>query len=276
MLSYHPVLRPAHLSKRDAAPLYVTGFKALPDIETSRIATGVSRHVWTPAQFREGRRRKDHFICAQWLGLDFDSGEMSLDEAINAFCDVVHIIGTTESHQRPKAELPACDRFRVLLKLARPLTDRTLYEHQLKVLARRYPLDEACLEAARFYFACREIASVNDDGELWDVVEMTEKDRKKTPEARQARRVSGAVIAPWVISLLRGGNWPAGQKNTLCYRIGAELGAHGYAENDIIRLIHTSPEYSTRNITEELAQEIESAVRNGVKRGLADMEKLQG
>ena len=92
LISYHP-------ARADpAAPWrYATGFKVAPITDVTRIANGISRFAWSGILWRDGRRAEEEFLSAAWCVFDFDGG-FDLQEALRAFTDCVHIIGTTKSH----------------------------------------------------------------------------------------------------------------------------------------------------------------------------------
>ena len=63
----------------------------------------IESHVWSPIIWKDGYRAKKNFTSARLLVLDFDDGNLTLEQAIEKFEPYIHIIGTTKSHQIEKA-----------------------------------------------------------------------------------------------------------------------------------------------------------------------------
>ncbi len=164
-VSYH--ITPVRISfdgDTDFTP-YSKGFKTAELDDVHRISRCVNHFVWSGIVWKNGDRHCNNFDYADWVMLDFDSGEMTLAEARdNVFCDMTHIIGTTRHHQIPKGEKPACDRFRVVLLLAERVTNALDFAYTMEKLGERYPIDKNPLDAARLALPCKEIIQVNDDG----------------------------------------------------------------------------------------------------------------
>ena len=110
------------------------------DFKTSRIdldtlARGIQKCCWSAMVFRNKHRAEANFIQSDLCVLDFDDGETTLSDAVeNFFPDMQHIIATTKSHQLPKGDKPACDRFRVIIPWETTITDLTLLRHNLILL----------------------------------------------------------------------------------------------------------------------------------------------
>lgn len=267
MISYHKRPPPPREKKREHAKFFTRGFHTIDTNDPRRLARGLTSYVCAPGIFKEGYRIQDNFLYADWIGLDFDSGELSLVQAIdNVFCDMTHVIGTTMSHQ---SEPEWRDKFRVMIPLERRITDLALYRHQLAVAMDRWPCDEKCKDGARFFYPCREIVSVNIDGYSWEV------DENIPPpppyQAVTAGRVKHRSVTNWCRSRFKV-VWPVGERNPTCYRIGCELGTLGFRPEEIVEMILESPTYAGKSAPKK---EIFEAVRNGVKRGLKDFQQAQ-
>lgn len=206
---------------------------------------------WSPVQWTGGIRHQKHFNRAFFIALDFDDGEMSLAEAINTWCDCIHVIGTTRSHQVAKKEAPACDRFRVLLKLDRVVEDVESYRATVSHYVRIYGSDRACVDGARFFFPCKTIASLSAEGYTQEVLPPKPRVVKDYSFYREFKSVPR-----WIQGVLKFGV-PIGQRNSMCFKIGKHLYLCGFDPREIIIMIHQSP--IDIDITE-----IERAVKNGV------------
>src|SRR3954469_7209482 len=81
--------------------------------EVVEIASVITKQNYSLGTFKDGIRRKDNFIHAEAIGLDFDGG-YPLSQAIEDFKSFQHIIAPTRSHQIDKNGKVE-DRFRVIL-----------------------------------------------------------------------------------------------------------------------------------------------------------------
>jgi hypothetical protein len=109
----------------------------------------------------EGRyhRKKEYFICADWVGLDFDNSGaeyLSLEVALAHPFIKLHagIVYTTASHK------PEFHKFRVIFPLPERIIDRELFELINRALIWLFKTDESCKDASRFYFGTGENGQV--------------------------------------------------------------------------------------------------------------------
>ena len=240
MISYHPDQK--NIGRKN---FYYCNFRAVDTNDVHRIAYALTRFVISPIVFKDGydrwgKFRKNYrhsscFVSSNWIGLDFDEGP-TLAEITKTFCDVRHVIGTTKSHQIPKGAKPACDRFRVLLQLPLTITDYQEYKDVLRYYVSEYDADSQCIDAARFFWPCKEVTSIFDDEETIDI--------KKTPrEVRQSDENpyhGSHHIPPWIRHWLEYGV-PQGSKNKACLKIGIWLTKAGFSIAEIVNMIMTSP-----------------------------------
>lgn len=269
MLSWHPTHPGNDKSKKDQ---YGWGFRVANTDDIRRQANGMTTHTWSPNIYREGTRRESHWISSDWIALDFDAGELSLAAAVKAFCDVRHVISTTMNHQKAKEDgTPAGDRFRVALCIKR-IDNLAIYRNNLRIMVDRYGADVKCKDGARFFFPSREIISVNDEDDMWEL------DMTPPPEPQfaqmQAARAEAMTIPHRIRFLLKHCVWAQNTKNDTCFQIGCALGSLGYPPKDICHLIYASPTYRNTKITDALAREIYQAVTNGIKRSISDLAAL--
>lgn len=127
----------------------------------------VKPQVWSPIVWAGGKRNKESFSSSQLIALDFDSGEWSLGDAIEYVQQlaVAAVVATTKSHRREKVSgakrSPPCDRYRMVL-LADVCTSRDDFEYTMRSYAQSVPCDAACVDGARYYFPCNEVAWYQD------------------------------------------------------------------------------------------------------------------
>lgn len=234
----------------------------MPWLSADVVANVTSKYAWSPIIWRDGYRHSQNFVESYWVGLDFDCAELSLEQAVNDFCDCVHVIGTTRNHRVLKDGVCG-DRFRVVLRWDAPIKDRALYKYNVKKLIRRYDADKACSDLARHFFPCREIISVNNDGYFLEVEQIPE-DYEERLRIKNAGLRRAGILSPWAAVLLTS-TWEDGTKNTNCFRLGCEFARCGVSYEDAIARILEAPEYARRKIPPDLYEEITTAVANGFK-----------
>ena len=99
-----------------------------------------------------GRRRKaDHFVCSQWIGVDLDTGDerSSIDylvtlPLVKTYAAMIH---TTPSHTE------AQPRARIIFLLSEPIASPDGYKSATTYLASQFDgADTVCTDAARFFY----------------------------------------------------------------------------------------------------------------------------
>ncbi len=263
MISYHPDSANYPVGKP-----WTDGFKAVEVDDPARIAKCISLYAWSPSRFVDGYREKTGFIDANWLALDFDSPEITLEEVVKSICDMVHVLGTTRNHGVEKMGI-TCDRFRVLLRAERVMTAPECLA-TLRHLADRWPIDPTCIDVARHFFACREIVSVGDgDGYLQEVVQPPKlSPRVATRQAlhktsRQLAFARNGSLPRWVRRFLEQGVLvrSKGRNNTI-YAVSRELGRFGLSADAIYELIKQAP----LNLEDIKDSSILATINSGLKR----------
>lgn len=219
----------------------------------------------SPITFRDGHRTEANFLSASWVGLDFDAGP-SLDEIEQTFSDSIHVIGTTKSHRKAKGHYPACDRFRVWLKLEHTITTVVTYKATVRHLVKTYDADPACVGAAQMFWPCQAITSVLSEGYTTDVVIP-----KKIPSAKTRPEYNGQ-IPPWVNAWLNGDfdlTPERGEgRNRYVYKTALWLAKNGWDENRIMDVVMSSRIPISQE--PQVEKEVLKAVRSGMRRALQD------
>jgi hypothetical protein len=226
----------------------------------------VARFPTSPIVFQNGVRTEKNFLSADWLVLDFDEGP-SLASIEKTFCDSVHVIGTTKSHQKPKGHAPPCDRFRVWLRAEHTITNAGDYKETVRLLVRNYDADPACVGAAQLFWPCLAITSVAGEGYTQDVV------RAKERPTTQNRPEYNGRIPYWVKNWLKGDftlDHSKGRgRNWHVLKTAIWLTKNGWDENDIVRVVMSSE--IPINQTPEVHAEVIKTVRSGKIRAEAEM-----
>lgn len=239
--------------------IYSRNFQFYPSKDPHLIAQMITKHAWSPIIFKQGIRKQSHFISARWVALDFDEPGITLAEAVdNIFCDHVHIIGTSKSHQKEKNGV-VCDRFRVLLRLDKPCRDLQSYRATVSKLVGKYDADSACVDGARFFYPCTSIVSVGEDGFLTTVLCSVSKNNivNKKPSKPSSKSPS---LSPWIRKIYLKGV-PAGQRNRTCWGAACDMLEAGYTKQEVYRIIYNSIPTTNDFTEEEKCKIINSAER---------------
>lgn len=222
---------------------------------------------WSPIKWKDGRRCKDNFLVAYYMGLDFDEG-LSLMEAKDIFQDSIHIIGTTKSHQKEKGGVVA-DRFRVVLRFDEPIYDADLFKYQIERAVKLYGCDNAAKDAGRPFWPCKEIISINPDGytqeihekpqpnPIWERVNRINREKKKLPNYC------------WQTFNL---SWPMGKRNDRLNHSFYFMFNVGFTKEEAMELFLNSPMFKENRETgflEQTKSTMESAWEGSLRtRGL--------
>lgn len=131
--------------------------------EEQDIADVICSSVWSPAVYRGNKRKDENVIRIDFLVYDIDDGT-TIEQARAALDQnqLAYIIGLTKSHNKQKGNKPPCDRFRVIIPFAKPLTafDRPqfvdLYKRVYEFVAKSLGItvDHSCKNPSRLYFPC--------------------------------------------------------------------------------------------------------------------------
>lgn len=256
MISVHPNRRDLGLGLA-----YSKGWTVWPTNDVRLIATALLRNATSPIVFNDGRRRRSEFAGADWIALDFDFG-VSLAEITDTFCDHIHIIGTTKSHQIEKNGTPACDRFRLWLRVLQTITSAEVYESTVRYYCRKYEADPQAVDAARLFWPCREITSFADQGFYAEVHKP--EPRRETTVCRPAAGGYYRQIPSWVNSWLANGV-DVGQRNITSNKCGYWLGRNGYSEDEITAMVLDSNVWQGEEKNRQLLKEVRDAVRSGME-----------
>jgi hypothetical protein len=255
LISIHPNVSDLGKGRR-----YAEGFQTVLPESTPALAALITRHAWSPCVWLDGRRAKQNFQEARFCVLDFDDG-LSLAQAERMFADCWHIIGTTKSHQLAKGSEAPVDRFRVVLRFSETIRNADDFPYTMSYWINRFGADESCKDAARFYWPCREIHSMALDGDTVDVYTAPPRPPAKN---YSAYRAAGAIPA-YLHPVLRKGA-PEGERNSTCFRLGAELTRCGFDADRVHQIVAKSP-------IDLPNDEKWRAVDNGIKAAMAEGDK---
>jgi hypothetical protein len=179
--------------------------------------------------FANNHRSNKDFIRADFIGLDFDGG-LTINEAIKRFKDAQCIIAPTKSHQTDKNGQGIKDRFRVILKLEKPITNDKDLKATAKALLSQHPeADKACSDSARMFYASTHVVYKNPKGSPAAVVTASV-DVK--PKVEVAPGLKGKLTTSTVNFCLWGAE--TGQWNQSLYTSALDFKSQGYTQDEAI------------------------------------------
>jgi hypothetical protein len=219
----------------------------------------ISRFCWSPIVWKNGVRLSENFWFSDIVALDFDTPEYSLDQALNEWCDTVHIIGTTASHRKEKNGV-VCDRFRIISIWDQAITNPELYTASLKKLMRENRAeyaDDKCVDGARFFFPCLDIISVTAEGEAVESV-------KEIPKQARSEPTMLSMLPSRALKFLQKAV-PAGTRNFSTYKFAFDCARCGYKAEHVIDWVRKSKTYQKETDKRVLGYEIPATVRSAFK-----------
>lgn len=265
-VSWHPA--PVDLDAVNAGNQLASWFRdsyRVTDALLHRVAACISTCAWAPIVWRNGKCLSEDFVSSGWVSLDFDEGMYTLVEAIREWSDTVHIIGTSKSHQLKKNGKAPKDRFRVVVPWEKPITDQATYSYNVELLIRRYGADRTCHDAARFFWPCREIVSLQLTGYLQPVLPYAPPETIPVNSAQLAelrRDLFGRDLPLWIARLLRGempkSDKLQGSRKWACNAAARHLKSLGWSSQDVSTLLH-SAEFDRKDFD---PSEIDAAVKS--------------
>jgi hypothetical protein len=131
-------------------------------------------------------------LLANWVAIDIDDGggkSPTMQEILVTLEKLVHVVGTTKSHQKEKGG-QICDRYRVAIALDGFCEEPAVYKRICNHFIERFNADKACSDAGRFFWPCKEIISVQEEGDRFDFGTMVPEPAAPKPPA--ARETSGS------------------------------------------------------------------------------------
>lgn len=225
----------------------------------------------SPIIWQHGRRLTSNFTKAYAICLDFDSG-VPLAKMIEHFKPYNVAIGTTKSHQLPKGDSPAEDRFRVYIGARGDLVEcmnLRLYRYMSLHFAKQLGSDFQCCDGARMFAPVKEVVYSNSVGKRldidkfntqWEEEEVQLLEQRIYQAQQLAKYANSRKVPTWVYHLLRDGT-SGGSRNTACFKIAANLANAGFSCDEIVDMIMRS----AIPIGPQVRGEVELAVRSGIK-----------
>lgn len=258
---------------------YASNWFPLGTKDMNLMATVIGKYVNSVCVWKGGQRKKENFLYAEWLSLDFDGGVSLQYVKENLFCDMKCLIGTSRNHLKPKHGVIA-ERFHVYLKLTKPITDMHTYEHKAKELIDSYGADTKCGTAAAYLFPSN-VVFINPDGytedhKIYTPPQPTKEDDVVTPtydamrKAQYFFRRTGRFTG-WLQSFLEEGaipKWRAGRNDT-CYVAALRMLSVGLKPAEVIHALKKAP-FDKKGFR---VSEYETTVKSALKYIRTNLEK---
>jgi hypothetical protein len=176
------------------------------------LCSTITKQVWSHCLWAGGYREEFSFVGSYYAVFDFDEG-MTKDEAREVFKGYQFILGPTKSDGLKKwtpknGNVPACDRFRVVVPWASPIWDTDIFRYNIKFIVGELGADVQAVDAARCWQPCKSIYAVGE-GKGIDVVTtlpLEETDEYKLQKRKDSMQYYKEVktFPPYVMRLLSG------------------------------------------------------------------------
>lgn len=273
MISYHPKSINAAVGQH-----YARGFLTVDTMDLTRIADGICRYAWSGIVWEDGRRLKTAYLHSDFCVLDIDDTEhrYPLEQAIRAYSDCMHVIGTTRNHQKDKAGV-TCDRYRIVLPWAERIVDRHVYEWSMKrIHGKNDAIDASTLSAGQHFFPCREIVSVSRDGYFQEVFTDMPESGGGDPygavvNSKATYYMMTGKLPHWLVNFLQSGDAPEGRRHFKSLGAAIELAEYGFSQEEILQELIRIP--LSRKFREGEAAGIARDAVNTVRRKLSEAGK---
>ena len=177
---------------------------------------------WSPVLFKHQYRKQANFISADFIALDFDSGEMTIEEAKSIWEGCSHIIGTTSSHT------PEKHKFRVVLTLEKRITKSEDYKATVAAISKQYGADTSVADSSRFFFTCREIVSISS-GDLQEIV-------VPKPKTYRTLKPQPGFVSTTIMALTTS-TWVSGSRDKNCFILAKEMAKAGAEAGEIFDMV---------------------------------------
>lgn len=217
------------------APIEVKTMSAVAKVATKKDMN------WSCGVYEDNHRHLDNFLEANLIGLDIDNDgkedeTMSLEEAKEIFSEYVHLIITSRSHQKEK-EGRITDRFRVVLKLSKPITTTDEFYATWQHLKNKWPaIDNKCKDPTRMWFCGGTVVTKSEQGHLIDPVEAMPKEEYE-PLALDTS-VRGKPSALTVDFIINGA--PKDTRHDRLYKAARDLHEQGYGYDKAVEVLAPS------------------------------------
>jgi hypothetical protein len=219
-------------------PYHSRSIEAVEQLSTELIM----KEPWSHVLVKEGTDwlAGYNFASTELLVYDFDKGKPTVAEMTQQLAGYKHIIGTSMHHQLVKGDKPACDRYRVVLFLDKPITDIEVYKATLQAHAEMLGfhrlMDTQTKDVARYWRPCREIVSEQLVGADFPAVEPKKRGKKVKAKSQLPADMSAGVLgvlSPKTVRFIAG-EWEDGEWHGALIAAALDCKAQGYSEEQAI------------------------------------------
>lgn len=244
------------------------GFKVYEGSHVATMQMIMTTYTWSPIIWKDGHRTKKNFVCAHYIGLDFENPEVPMTATIKRYCDSWHLLGTTRSHGTDKQ--PLADRYRLLLKLREPITRLADYECTVGSLIDHNGCDASGIDGARIFYPCRVMVSIACDDDLFVEETIKGPTDEEVAKQREAFERKMAIQASYG-RLSDSAKWclrnviPQGDRSNAIWRMGKDFFKAGITYDDALLRIMRSPTYHGREIDSKTMYKIRDQLARGFK-----------
>lgn len=267
LISIHPRAYDIHRARAesDYSKLFTWGWDTAEIKKSMDFCEIITTRVWSPCVFKTGHRHSDDFVSSCLLVLDFDKPGYPLGQCLNEWCDTIHWIGTSKNHQRDKGGI-VCDRFRLIVPYERVIDDSHEYSFNYRKLLERYPSDSQTQDAARLFFPCQEVVSINLEGYRQPVVKAPP---KRPPVILDKRLLAlrreryGKSVPRYIAAFVEDGVLPpwAESRQRLCFDISRRLRDGGWQRDEVLSYLLAAKFSREKFEDKEIVQAVQSAFK---------------
>lgn len=216
----------------------------------------ITQHDWSPGLYKNNYRNLENFEAMDVIALDFDEG-MSLEQAALEFSGSEHIIATSRSHQKQKHG-KVCDRFRVVLKLDRPITSDAEYKATFNAIRKAFPAADAqCSDASRMFYKSPKVYATGIGATVEPQVPEVTKEKPKSAGVELPEGMRGKLARSTLEFITIGAS--VGSRNGTAFKAARDMFQNGFGQEEAESVLSQSPSVGGDFTVSELKVAIASA-----------------
>lgn len=215
-------------------------------LNLKQLARHICDYDWSPGIYKNGYRNLLNFERMDVIALDFDGG-ITIKEIKPKLVGFSHIIGTSRNHRKEKKKksgniASACDRFRVVFMLSKPIKTDSEYKATFEWLKQQFPeADPQCKDASRFFYKCKKIIRIRLKGRSIDPVKAPEPSSISSNALQDIKNDSNddskGILSKQTLNFIALGA-PDGEWNGALFKAANDLMEQGYTEEEATELLH--------------------------------------
>jgi hypothetical protein len=215
----------------------------------SDIIDVVLNNTWATGAYFDGHRHHSSFIGSRFAALDFDK-KITIKEVDDqcAKCGLFYVIAPTLSHQKEKLSgkktEPPCDRFRLILKFDRLITDFKEYQYNIGRLIRYTCSDSSGSDSARCFYKSSDIYSFSDGDSITaqTIPENYYKNIERMYNNKISKTIQTGILPDYIkLFLYEGVAFHEGVRHKSIISTAFFLKSVGYSMEETFQAINSSP-----------------------------------